>query len=99
MTSTRGKLGTGWATKAPTAPKQLEKSSSSVAPSAGTKQRRPKGSGEEIGINLRMSPEAWTAFGVLAAKQRRAKQDLLLEALDLLLAHYGEEPVARPRLP
>lgn len=63
------------------------------------KKRRPKGAGEAVGINLRMSPATWTALGVLAAKQRRAKQDLLLEALDLVLVHYGEEPVNDPRRP
>ena len=48
-----------------------------------------------MGINLRLTPEAWEALHRLNGKLRRAKQDLLLEALDLLLVKYGEEPAAR----
>lgn len=108
MSSKRGSLQPNWERKGghrekggEAEPPKQERPPTSPVPtvdvSTEKRKRRPKGTGNEVGINLRMTPDAWTALGVLAAKQRRAKQELLLEALDLLLVHYGEEPVARPK--
>lgn len=100
----RGKIELGWG-QTPTEPEAPPPTPEGAPPaepvatpapaSASPRARRPKAAGEEVGINLRLSPPAWTALSVLAARNRRAKQDLLLEALDLLFEKYGEEPVAR----
>lgn len=85
---TRGKLELGWAKKPTVAkPKPFDEEH--------TRQRRAKATGDQVGINFRMNPDAWTQLGVLSAEQRRAKQDLLLEALDDLFVKYGKTPVAR----
>ena len=67
------------------------------APPPEEGERRARGSGEKIGINLRFTPDQWTALGMLSAKQRRPKQDLLIEALELLLQRYGEPTPPRRR--
>lgn len=94
VTPKRAKMDIGWGKKdLPAEPVHVP--SSPALASKVQRERKPKGAGDEVGINLRLTPEAWTALGVLAARQRRAKQDILLEALDLVLVKYGEEPVPR----
>lgn len=96
MTAKRGKMELGWGkTDQPKPPAASSAPPVPATPEAKARQRRPKGAGDEVGINLRLTPEAWEALHRLNGKLRRAKQDLLLEALDLLLVKYGEEPVAR----
>lgn len=90
---TRGKLELGWANK----PSAKLPPALTAAHTEPAKQRRAKASGELVGINFRMNPDAWTQLGVLSAEQRRAKQDLLLEALDDLFVKYGKTPVARSK--
>lgn len=73
LAKTRGKLKTDWAAPAADGPKPM----------------KARGSGEIVGLNLKLTNEHWTRLGVLCAQLRRSKQDLMTEGLEHVLRKYG----------
>jgi hypothetical protein len=55
-----------------------------------------KGEREELrrGQTLRLRPLAHRQLNILAAEQGKHAHDLLIEATNLLFAHYGKPPIA-----
>ncbi len=46
------------------------------------------------GVSVYMHPLAKEVLDKIAREHKRSRQDLCLEALNLLFRHYGEKPIA-----
>ena len=56
------------------------------APPAGDDTRR--------GQTLRLKPDAWAQLKILAVERQKPSHDLLIEAVNLLFAHYDKPTIA-----
>jgi hypothetical protein len=57
-----------------------------AAPAAGDDTRR--------GQTLRLKPDAWAQLKILAVERQKPSHDLLIEAVNLLFAHYDKPTIA-----
>lgn len=84
-------LGSRLQQKPATAPAQVAAEPAKAEDQAAKRDRQPDG---RKGILVRARPEAWKALKLVALDHEMTLQDLMVEAINDVLAKHGKPPVA-----